>query len=119
MNYILLKNIIDNVVQNFICPSCQTPVSEQDLEIVWAAGNTVNVNVKCSACQRNAMIKTEVAHVDIHNIWHMNLPDALKNALQNQKNMENVRKSQVTDEDIIDLNKRLKDMTDLWDLFGK
>lgn len=117
MNYLILKNIIENVVKNFLCPACHVHIAEQDLEVVWAAWNTVNVSVKCPSCNKNAMIKTEVAQIDFQNIENGQLPQALKNAFQHQKILETKRKTLIQDEHIVELNKHLKDINEASDLF--
>jgi transcription elongation factor Elf1 len=122
MNYQVLKNIVDRLLQNFACPSCSELISEQDVEIVWAAGNTININVLCPSCNKNAMIRTELAQV---NLWKINvdsMPSEIQwkiNTLKSELSI-NEHKSQwpqVKDEEIIDLNKKLKNISWVDELF--
>ena len=121
MNYKILKNIIENLLKSFTCPSCTSAINESDLEIVWAAGNTINVNVTCPQCQKNAMIRTEVAHVNLDNINPASIPEDIQqkiNALKGEiLNVWTVKKSSINDKQIIDLNKKLKNISAVWDLF--
>ncbi len=67
MNYQMLKSIVDSLIQNFKCPDCHGWVSEKDIEIVWAAWKTVNIDVWCPVCNKHTMVKAEVSNM---NLWN-------------------------------------------------
>ena len=122
MNYQILKNIIDNLLNSFTCPSCTCPISEKDIEIVGAAWNTINVNVNCPECHKNAMIRTEVAHINLDNINPANIPADIQQKINSLKwdilNVWTVKKSTINDKQITELNKDLKNISWVDDLLS-
>lgn len=124
MNYQILKSIIDNLITNFSCPSCESGIGEQNLEIVWAAGNTLNVSITCPSCKKNAMIKTEVAHIHMGNIDSANPAESIQekiNLLKWELKKWNVlwEVPHIKDEQITDLNRKLKNISWVSDLFDE
>ena len=69
MNFGMLKNMVENLVSSYVCPFCSSKsMSEQNIDIVGAAGNTVNIDMHCPSCHKHFMAKTEVIHMEIWNI---------------------------------------------------
>lgn len=69
MNFGMLKNMVDNLVKGYKCPFCMsTNINEKNIDIVWAAGNTVNIDMHCPSCNKHFMAKTEVMHMELWNI---------------------------------------------------
>lgn len=65
MNFGMLKNMVDNLITAYTCPFCGSKnISEQDIDIVGAAGNTVNIDMECPSCKKHFMAKTEVVQVN-------------------------------------------------------
>lgn len=65
MNFGMLKNMVENLVATYKCPFCgATEMSEKDIDIVGAAGNTVNIDMHCPSCKKHFMAKTEVVQMD-------------------------------------------------------
>jgi hypothetical protein len=50
MNYQVLKSIFESIMQNFSCPGCESKISESSLEIIGAAGSSVNLDIICPSC---------------------------------------------------------------------
>lgn len=71
MNYHMLKILITSLVANFICPECSEGITEQNVEIIGAAGNTINLDVQCDGCQRHTFIKAEVGQIQMSNLWDL------------------------------------------------
>ena len=65
MNFQALKWMITSLTSNFNCKECSSKVSEENVEIVWAAWNTINLDVTCPQCWKHSMIKSEVLSVDL------------------------------------------------------
>jgi hypothetical protein len=38
------------------------------MDIIGAAGNTINVEIECDKCKKHTMIKAEIAQVDVSNM---------------------------------------------------
>jgi transcription elongation factor Elf1 len=65
----MLKNMVENLVTSYKCPFCaSTSISEKNIDIVWAAGNTVNIDMHCPSCNKHFMTKTEVVQMDTTNL---------------------------------------------------
>lgn len=61
--------MVENLVSTYKCPFCGSQdISEKDIDIVWAAGNTVNIDMHCPSCKKHFMAKTEVVQMELGNI---------------------------------------------------
>jgi len=128
MNYQALKTMIDSVTSNYRCPSCNSNVGEESLDIIGAAGTSVNIDITCPACEKHSMIKAEVMNVDVSNmkIWSEQL-GMLQEKLSQMKGLvgwnvhiQNAPSNRMKDEQIVDLNKNLKQKDlKVEDLFGE
>jgi len=115
MNYKTLKWMLESLVKVYKCPMCNAEVSENAVDIVWAAWNTVNIDIECENCKKHSMIKAEINNVNIIpiNVWE-NWIEWLKQSLENikskitQNTRANSNTTKITDTEIIDLNKKLK-----------
>lgn len=109
MNFQSLKWMIDTLIKTYKCPECNSDVSESNVDIMWAAWSTVNIDIECTNCGKHSMIKTEVLAID------------LTNKAFSAKNIEKLKKSlllwswklvtnnkAIMDEEIIKLNNNLK-----------
>jgi len=66
MNFGMLKNMVENLVSSYTCPFCQSKdMDEQNIDIVGAAGNTVNIDMHCPSCNKHFMAKTEVVQMEL------------------------------------------------------
>jgi len=111
MNFWALKWLVDNVVANYKCPECNSDINDSNIDVVWAAWNTVNIDIECSNCWKHSMIKSEVMTFDLSKmpISEEKL-ESLKTELWNLKwkLIENKSKNTIKDEQIVNLNKNLK-----------
>ena len=126
MNFQTLKSMVESLIKSYKCPMCMSQVNEGDVSIIWAAGNTVNIDVSCKGCSKHSMVKIEVMWIDLTK------QDAPANMLQElksrfremQPNAEILSwdmtiENPIKDENIIDLNKNLKsDNLSVEDLFN-
>lgn len=113
MNYKNLKWMLESLIKIYKCPMCNAEVSENSVDIVWAAWNTVNIDIECQNCKKHSMIKAEINSVNILpiNVWE-DWIDWLKKSLENIKWQISQNKStntkKITDTEIVELNKKLK-----------
>ncbi len=114
MNYKTLKWMLESLVKVYKCPMCNAEINENNVDIVWAAWNTVNIDIECQNCKKHSMIKAEINSI---NLIPLNLWDTwvewLKKSLEDIKwkmltdnNTSNTDK--ITDTEIVKLNKILK-----------
>ncbi len=115
MNYQMLKTILDSLVSNFKCPTCNSSVTEKEVEILWTANQSINLEIVCPECQKSTMVKAEMANF---NLW--NIPNLTPEALQDlksrlkttlEKPIENNPK--INEKEIIDLKNKLNKQN-LW-----
>lgn len=114
MNYKTLKWMLESLVKVYKCPMCNAEINENNVDIVWAAWNTVNIDIECHNCKKHSMIKAEINTI---NLMPMNLSDTwvdwLKKSLDEikwqmlQNNNNNIN-DKITDTEIVKLNKKLK-----------
>lgn len=117
MNYIILKWIIDATIANFRCKDCWSQISEWNINILWSAWNSVNLEVVCPKCKTQWVIKAEIWLVN-SNINPETLSN-LKNSIS-QIQSTNITKNEdsIKDKDILDLRNNLKNCNSIKDLFN-
>ena len=117
MNYQMFKSIIDSLIKNFTCPNCNSTAQENNIDIVWAAWSTVNIDIWCATCGKHTMVKAEMAQVDLWDVsnFDANKIDMLKIWLKKQLEtklkwiIENPKeKILINDNEIINLKNILK-----------
>ena len=126
MNFQTLKWMIESLVKSYKCPMCTSDVNESDISIIWAAGNTVNIDVICGNCKKHSMVKIEVMWIDLtKQDAPADMLRELKSRFRNmQPNAEIISgevslENPIKDENIVDLNKNLKsENLSVEDLFG-
>jgi len=68
MNYKNLKSMLESLIQSYKCPACNASVEESQVDIIGAAGTTINIDIACPKCKKHSMIKAEIAQIDMSNI---------------------------------------------------
>jgi len=110
MNYWALKWLVETVVQNYNCPECNAKVTDENIDVIGAAGNTINIDIECSDCGKHSMVKSEVLTFDLAklpisegNLGNIKMSiDAIKWKLRQPK------ANLIKDEQIVDLNTTLR-----------
>lgn len=120
MNYQMLKTLLDSLVVNFKCPECQGSVKENNIELVGAAGTSVNLDISCPNCQKHTFVKAEVSQVNLGNIVDLKpenieefkhkLAEKLTHINLGQKDMHETQniEAHINDEEILELRDVLK-----------
>lgn len=132
MNFKALKWMIDSLVKTYKCPECAAEVNDNNVDVIGAAGTTINIDVECPNCGKHSMIKSEVVSLDLSKA---NISPEQLQALQQKlsKVSPNIRAEivqswessevkspidSIKDEEIMDLNNQLKsDELNVSDLF--
>lgn len=109
--------MVENLVSSYTCPFCQSKdISEQNIDIVWAAGNTVNIDMHCPSCNKHFMAKTEVVQMELWSVSADKI-EKIKNSLSALKwkmwwdlSIETLddSKNAIKDDSILDLHKKLQ-----------
>jgi len=109
MNYQSLKWMIDSLTQTYKCPECQAWVNDYNIDIMWAAGTTINIDIACEKCGKHSMIKTEVLFIDLRNKnFSPQDLEKLKQTLTAAKWKVIWTQKIIKDAEIVDLNKDLR-----------
>lgn len=116
MNFWMLHAMIENLLKSYTCPNCWAKdITEKNIDIVGAAGNTVNIDMLCPSCNKHFIAKTEVLHMEIGNIHADKLQEiqqslsALKGKLWGNIEIEiETPKEKISDDAITSLQKDLK-----------
>jgi len=114
----MLKNMVENLVSSYKCPFCGWKnISEKNIDIVWAAGNTVNIDMHCPGCDKHFMAKTEVVQMELWSFTADKI-EQIKNSLSALKwkmwgdlsimDAEIEVKNPILDDTILDLHKDLQ-----------
>ena len=109
MNFLALKNMIEWLVKQHTCPSCNAHIDDANVDIMGAAGSTINLDLQCQECWNHSMIKSEIMSVK--------LTSEQVSALSHRLNATQKNKNAIVDEQIIELNKKLKQNQNISDLF--
>ena len=116
MNFQWLKAMIESLIKSYKCPECSSEVDSTSVDIVWAAWNTVNIDIECPSCKKHSMIKAEILAVDF---WNLKLSkenmDKLKENFKNtninvNQKLNHIAKAKkvIKDIEITKLDKDLK-----------
>lgn len=60
MLYIFLKNILETVLANYICPQCQNKTNEQSMHIAGISSHGVDIHVQCHVCGTHSQLNAEI-----------------------------------------------------------
>jgi len=108
MNYKALKWMMENLTTTYKCPECNSEVDEWFVDIIWAAWNTINIDIECHECHKHSMIKSEVISLDLSQVQNIEwLQNSLKWLIWNKQQVVQ-NKDLIKDEHIVELNKDLK-----------
>lgn len=123
MNFKWLKSMIDSLVATYKCPECWEWATEDNVDIIGAAGNTINIDLVCGKCDKHSMIKSEVVSLDLDksNISVEQL-QVLREHLWSLGGKLSIpmKENKVSDEEITDLHKKLQESDlSLSDLFSE
>ncbi len=60
MPYIFLKNIIESIIANYICPDCGNKTSIEQLRITGMSSRWLDIHLVCSVCGIHSQLSAEV-----------------------------------------------------------
>ena len=108
MNFQSLKWMIESLVKTYKCPECNEAISDSNIDIMWAAWYTINIDIECFNCWKHSMVKTEVLAINLSEKWipQENIDKLKKSLLSNNTPLKIEKK--INDEEIVWLNKDLK-----------
>lgn len=121
MNFKGLKSMIQNLVSSYTCPDCWSNTKEENIDIMWAAGTTINIDIECSECGKHSLLKTEVLSLDASKIsfWEKEI-QLLRSLLQQNGVQKSWNDHKMKDEEIVNLDKELKkENLNISDLFSE
>ncbi|MCH2189014.1 hypothetical protein MK079_04265 [Candidatus Gracilibacteria bacterium] len=105
MNFGALKSMIESMIQQNKCSDCGASFSDENVDIVGAAGSNMNLEFHCHECGNTTMVKSQLMSFKINN-------DILQSMDTGHKNNSLDKKK------IVDLDEKLKENSSIEDLFG-
>lgn len=128
MQYIFLKNILETILSNYICPGCQNKTNEQALQITGVSSHGVDIHVHCHICgahsQLNAEVNMMAAEMLESDEWKKQFAEFLSQwwtigaTLHNREREIKNNGSAIKDEDIIKIHNDLKNAKSIEDLMN-
>jgi hypothetical protein len=109
MNFQSIKSMIESLIKSYKCPECWESINDTNVDIMWAAWTTINIDIECFKCWKHSMVKTEVLAIDLSKKWisKENI-EKLRNTLLNSNSIKSINSKKINDEEIMSLNKDLK-----------
>ena len=131
MIYEALKWTVEQLIEQYECPECRCGISNNDINIIWAAGTSINMEVICPECKLSEFVEAQVFTLDLSKITQKQvkvdlLKDKIKNIQSYKKEItdvgslleEKINNKKIKDENIVWVNKLLKSKNfSLMDLF--
>lgn len=128
MQYIFLKNILETVLSNYVCPECQNKTNEQAIQVMGISSHGVDIHIHCHVCgahsQLNAEINTMAAQMLETDSGKKQFEDFLKQwwtigtTMQNKDTSQNQNNNAIKDEDIVKIHNDLKNAKSIEDLMN-
>lgn len=60
MPYIFLKNILESIMANYVCPDCGGKTSAEQLNITGISSRGIDIHLTCSVCNTHSHLSAEV-----------------------------------------------------------
>lgn len=127
MLYIFLKNILETVLANYVCPQCQSKTTEQSMQITGISSHGVDIHVTCHVCGTHSQLNAEINSIAAQMLENENgrkyFEEFLKQwgvigaTMKNKKNGE-VKTIGIKDEDIMKIHDELKNAKSVEDIMG-
>ncbi len=105
MIYETLKSLVEWLKTSYKCPECGVWISEKDIEIVWAAWNTVNFDVACPKCGKHWIVKSQLMMVDLN--WLTQIKHKFED-IKEKLTLWEKEETKISDKQIINLDRDLK-----------
>ena len=104
MIYEAMKWLVEWLTSSYKC-ECGSNVSEKDIDIVWAAWNTVNFDIVCPNCSKHWIVKSQIVLLDTNGLAEV------KHSIETIKDKLSWGKEtvQISDTEITSLSKDLKE----------
>jgi len=65
MNFQALKWMVDSLVQTFSCPECGSQIWDESIEIMWTAGQNINIDIECPKCEKHSMLRAQMVAMEL------------------------------------------------------
>lgn len=60
MPYIFLKNILESVIANYVCPDCGAKTAAEHITITGMSSRGIDIHLVCSLCGIHSQLSAEV-----------------------------------------------------------
>lgn len=128
MQYIFLKNILETILSNYVCPECQNKTNEQALRVTGISSQGVDIHIHCHVCgahsQLNAEVNMMAAQMLQSDEWKKQFEEFLSQwwaigaTLHNKQKDIITNENAIKDEDIVKIHNDLKNAKSIEDLMN-
>ncbi len=129
MQYIFLKNILETILSNYICPECQNKTNEQAIQITGISSRGIDIHIHCHVCgahsQLNAEINTSAVEMFENEEWKKQFREFLNQwwtigAIMKNTQWDTAKTDThaIKDEDIVKIHNDLKKAKTIEELMG-
>lgn len=115
MNFEALNWLINSILDWYLCPHCWAKVDKRSISIKSIDWNSVTLDIFCKVCKKNSIIKSEIVSIDLTKYLNEHQLGILKNTLDKEK----IKTENISDSEIVRLDKDLKkENVNVSDLFN-
>ena len=107
--------LIISLLECYLCPHCWAKVDKRSISIKSIDWNSVTLDIFCKVCKKNSIIKSEIVSIDLTKYLNQHQLGILKNTLDKEK----IKTENISDSEIVRLDKDLKkENVNVSDLFN-
>jgi len=109
---------VNQLIEEYECPECKWKITWEDINIIWAAGSAINMDVMCPECETSEYIEAQVLTLDFSQLLQNKdkineLSSKIKDISGYKEEITDVdsllsKEDKIKDEEIISINKVLK-----------
>lgn len=102
MNFQALEWLISSIISGYNCENCKSKIDKNNINIKDINWTSVILEIDCFTCSRKSIIKSEVVSLDLTKYLSEEQLSTI------QKTLKKDNKNNITDKEIVELNKNLK-----------
>jgi hypothetical protein len=95
MPYIFLKNILESVIANYICPDCGNKTSPEELNITWMSSRGIDIHLICSVCSVHSQLSAEVNTMASELLTNENGQKFFEEFIKNGRKLDSTMKNKI------------------------
>lgn len=125
MPYIFLKNILESVIANYVCPDCQSRTAAEQITITGMSSRGLDLHLICGLCGLHSHLAAEVntmaSELLASEWWQQFFSEFIKNGGTTgatMKNKKNIHTTGINAADIEKIGEDIANAKTIEDLMG-